>query len=82
MSKTDIGRKTVMVSEALANHSLYLFNTYFKHTDSSNLSIKLSENRTIYAHRIILMRGSAHFSSMLMEDFKVRIFHSSSHASY
>jgi hypothetical protein len=73
MSDLDEGPQFVMASEAPAHHPSYLFNTYFNDPTSSDLIIKLSDDKILHAHRIILCRRSSYFAKLLGGSFKVSV---------
>ena len=47
-----------------------LYKAYFNDSTLSDLTIKLSD-RSVYAHRIVLCRGSEYFDKLLAGRFKV-----------
>jgi hypothetical protein len=49
-----------------------LFKTYFDDPTMSDITIML-QGRTVYAHGIVLCRGSEYFSNLLAESSHVRI---------
>ena len=60
-------------SELPTKSQHWLHSTHFNDPTLSDLTLKLSDGTTVYAHRVVLCRRSKYFAKLIAGGFSVRI---------
>lgn len=62
-----------MSNQVSINDRHWLYDTHFNDPTLSDLTLKLSDGTTVYAHRVVLCRRSRYFTKLITGGFRVSI---------